>query len=94
MKCKTPKFNFLITVIIMIANILCVLWTPFRNRRDLTHPKSMKRFITYIIRLFRESRTSLPGWPETGLKQQGEETGLRFRLWLRGGAGWGFQGLK
>lgn len=24
----------------MIANILCVLWTPFRNKRDLTHPKS------------------------------------------------------
>ena len=40
MKFKTPKFNFLITVVIMIANILCVLWTPFRNRRDLTHPKS------------------------------------------------------
>lgn len=85
MKYKTPKFHFLITIIMMIANMLSVLWTPIRNRRAPLTPNlvqmsrltmhtdqgSMKRFIIYIERLFRESRASHSGWSETGLKQQG-----------------------
>ena len=39
MKYKTPKFHFLITIILMIANILSGLWTPIRNGRVPTHPK-------------------------------------------------------
>ena len=39
MKYKTPKFHFLITIILMRANILSGLWTPIRNGRVPTHPK-------------------------------------------------------
>lgn len=83
MKYKTLKFHFLITIIMMLANILSVLWTPNRNRKAPTHPKCGSDVKTdnaykprkhekvyYLhIRLSRESRANRSGWSETGLKQ-------------------------
>lgn len=55
-------------------------------------PRKCEKIYYLHNKSFQEKQSKPPGLAWNWLKR-GKETGLRFLLWLRGGAGWGFQGL-
>ena len=107
MKYKTPKFHFLITIINDDSQYAQCVVDTHQKREGPTHPKSgsdvktdnahkpRKHEKVYYLhsKAFQEKQSKplrlVWNWLETAR----EETVLKFLLWLRGGAGWGFQKL-